>query len=171
MLYISSLTVLLSIAIPFPNVLAASRSDYINNALAGINTLNSQWYDTSDGLWQDMWWNSANMITTLADFVTLDPDQYLSQLNSYFETTLVAAPASNGGTFINDYYDDEGWWAMAWIKLYDLTQNSTYLEAAQDIFSDMVKGDGATCGGHWWSKDNDANTAICNGLTSPLLHL
>jgi predicted alpha-1,6-mannanase (GH76 family) len=111
-----------------------------------------------------MWWNSANMVTTLADFAELDPDQYLSELSSYFETTFVAAPASNGGTFINDYYDDEGWWAMAWIKLYDLTRNSTYLEAAQDIFSNMVKGDDATCGGHWWSKDNDANTAIGNEL-------
>lgn len=146
------------------HIYAASRSDYIANAQAGIDRLNSEWYDTSNGLWQDMWWNSANMVTTLTDFVDLHPDQYLSSFNSYFETSLVAAAASNGGSFLNDYYDDEGWWAMAWIDVYDLTQNATYLEAAQDIFSDMVKGDDATCGGHWWSKDNDANTAIGNEL-------
>ena len=151
-------------AIPLPWAQAASRSDYINNAVATVNTLNTNWYDSSNGQWQDLWWNSANMITTLANFAALDPDQYLPQLNSYFETTFVASPASNGGSFVNDFYDDEGWWAMAWIRLYDLTQNATYLQAAEDIFSDMVNGEGAACGGHWWSKDNDANTAIGNEL-------
>lgn len=151
-------------AVSFPYVQSASRPDYINNARVGINRLNTEWYDSSNGLWQNMWWNSANMLTTLGDFAALDPDQYLADLDYYFETTLVAAAASNGGTFINDYYDDEGWWAMAWIKAYDLTRNSTYLGEAQDIFSDMVKGDDATCGGHWWSKQNDANTAIGNEL-------
>jgi predicted alpha-1,6-mannanase (GH76 family) len=158
----AAVTVLAAIALP--NVNAASRDDYIANARSGINKLNSEWYDSSNGLWQEMWWNSANMVTTLADFVALDPDQYLSSFIGQFETTLTAAAASNGGNFINDYYDDEGWWAMAWVDVYDLTHNSTYLEVAQDIFSDMVKGDDATCGGHWWSKDNDANTAIGNEL-------
>jgi predicted alpha-1,6-mannanase (GH76 family) len=104
------------------------------------------------------------MITTLANFANLNIESYLSFANYYFETTLVAAPASNGGSFLNDYYDDEGWWAMAWVRIYDLTQNSTYLDAASTIFDDMRNGEGATCGGHWWSKDNDANTAIGNEL-------
>ena len=152
------------IALLLPHARAASRSDYLNNSITAANTLNLNWYDSSDGLWEGLWWNSANMITTLADLAAMYPDTILPSLNGYFETTFVAAPASNGGSFINDYYDDEGWWAMAWIKLFDVTNNSTYLEAAQDIFSDMVKGADATCGGHWWSKDNDANTAIGNEL-------
>ncbi len=53
---------------------------------------------------------------------------------------------------------------MAWIRVYDLTQNSTYLDVASTIFEDMRKGDNATCGGHWWSKDETANTAIGNEL-------
>ena len=53
---------------------------------------------------------------------------------------------------------------MAWIKVYDITQNSRYLNTAKAIFDDLVKGDDATCGGHWWSKGNTDNTAIGNEL-------
>ena len=28
---------------------------------------------------------------------------------------------SRNAGFLNDYYDDEGWWALAWLATYDLT--------------------------------------------------
>lgn len=67
--------------------------------------------------------------------------------------------------FLNGFYDDEGWWALAWIKVYDLTKTPQYLQAADDIFTDMVStGYNATCGGIWWDKKKQANTAIANEL-------
>lgn len=67
--------------------------------------------------------------------------------------------------FLNGFYDDEGWWALAWIKVYDLTKTPQYLKAADDIFNDMVStGYNATCGGIWWDKKKQANTAIANEL-------
>ncbi|QDS76071.1 hypothetical protein FKW77_005889 [Venturia effusa] len=67
--------------------------------------------------------------------------------------------------FLNGFYDDQGWWALAWIKVYDLTKTPQYLQAADDIFSDMVStGYNATCGGIWWDKQHQANTAIANEL-------
>ena len=67
--------------------------------------------------------------------------------------------------FLNDYYDDEGWWALAWIKAYDLTQNPQYLTIAQSIFQDMTYGwDNGTCGGLWWDKGHTAINAIENEL-------
>ncbi|KAK3055381.1 hypothetical protein LTR09_003935 [Extremus antarcticus] len=147
-----------------PSTWAACKAEYSSYAFNAADVLNDLWYDPSTGRWQDLWWQSANMISTLANFASLDWDNYFPIANHFFETTLVAAPQSNNGTFINDYYDDEGWWAMAWLRVYDLTQNSTYLDAAKEIFVDMQTGENATCGGHWWSKDYDDNVAIGNEL-------
>jgi predicted alpha-1,6-mannanase (GH76 family) len=72
---------------------------------------------------------------------------------------------ANPKGFLNGFYDDEGWWALAWLKVYDLTKTQQYLKAAADIFDDMVEtGYNATCGGIWWDKKKQHNTAIANEL-------
>jgi predicted alpha-1,6-mannanase (GH76 family) len=85
-----------------------------------------------------------------------------------FANTLHAAQTAHDGFpgFINDYYDDEGWWALAWIDVYDLTSKPQYLQAAASIFDDMQKGwDTKTCGGGvWWSKKSREKNAIENEL-------
>lgn len=67
--------------------------------------------------------------------------------------------------FINDYYDDEGWWALAWIRAFDVTGKSAYLSVAESIFADMRGGVNSTCsGGIWWNKDRTYKNAIANEL-------
>lgn len=66
--------------------------------------------------------------------------------------------------FTNGYYDDEGWWALAWLKAYDNTHQQLYLQAAIDLFEDMTTGYNATCGGLWWDKNHSSNGAIENEL-------
>ena len=66
--------------------------------------------------------------------------------------------------FLNWYYDDEGWWALAWLKAYDVTNQSIYLKEAITIFNDMFNGYNAKCGGIWWNKGHEANVAITNEL-------
>ncbi|KAF4126634.1 Glycosyl hydrolase family 76 [Geosmithia morbida] len=67
--------------------------------------------------------------------------------------------------FLNDFYDDEGWWALALIRSYDLTENNAYLDAAVTIFDDMAGGHGGPCnGGIYWSKDRNYKNAITNEL-------
>ena len=78
---------------------------------------------------------------------------------------LKAPPPSNANEgFLNWYYDDEGWWALAWLKAYDVTQEEIYLKEAMTIFDDMTKGYDANCGGIWWNKAHEANNAIENEL-------
>ena len=74
--------------------------------------------------------------------------------------------------FLNDFYDDEGWWALAWIRAYDVTgrTETRYLNIAISIFEDMTTGwsDGKSskthCEGLWWNKQQANINAIENEL-------
>ncbi|KAM0669728.1 hypothetical protein ACQRIT_002177 [Beauveria bassiana] len=76
------------------------------------------------------------------------------------------SPAKRGfKNFLNEYYDDEGWWALALIRAYDATYNNKYLNAAVTIFEDMQTGLGGPCnGGIYWSKERKYVNAISNEL-------
>jgi predicted alpha-1,6-mannanase (GH76 family) len=149
-------------AFPLSSVAQADSSPYLGHAANGIATLQA-WYNSSTGLYDTTgWWNSANAITVLGDYsLAANTQQYASALSN----TFVAAQNTNPG-FINHYYDDEGWWALAWINAYDLTHNSKYLAMAESIFADIAGGwDTTTCGGGvWWSKDRTYKNAIANEL-------
>ncbi|HEX8796050.1 MAG TPA: glycoside hydrolase family 76 protein [Polyangiaceae bacterium] len=117
-------------------------------------------YDPSTGLFPSTgWWNSANAITALVDTMARTGSMaYASDLC----TTLAK---NSGSNFINQYYDDEGWWALAWIDAYDLTKDTKYLSMAKTIFADLTTGWDSTCGGGlWWSKARSYKNAIPNEL-------
>ena len=149
-------------ALATPTMVArnSTSATYRSYALNGTQALNQDYYDSSTGLWASGWWPSGNQLTTIADFAAIDSASYLPLVNGYIQNTFVAAPASNGpansngiqGTFLNDFYDDEMWWLLGWIKAYDVTQNETYLDTAVTIFENVEVVNGS-CGGHLQNKD------------------
>lgn len=126
-----------------------TQAQYVAYAQAGIDQLQT-WYTASTGLWSNYWWNSANAITMLADFQDFFPALAIPTTSLVFPTTLAQAPNTNAG-FLNGFYDDELWWVLAWIKVYDVTGDITYLNTAAEIFEDPKSawGDEAACGGLW----------------------
>lgn len=130
-------------------------------ARLGIERLQAS-YDPDTGLYRTTgWWNSANAVTTLADYSRETGD---TRYEGVFAQTLTAAQRKSAG-FLNRFYDDEGWWALAWIDAYDLTRDGRYLRTAEAIFEDMAAGWDDTCsGGIWWSKDRRYKNAIANEL-------
>jgi predicted alpha-1,6-mannanase (GH76 family) len=73
----------------------------------------------------------------------------------------------NYDQFLNDGgYDDQMWWAHAWIRAYELTGDTKYLESAKVIFNDTLSGwEPKVCGGGvWWQKGAVYKNAITNEL-------
>ena len=145
----------------------------------------------------ERWWNSANALGALIDYMQATGDMsYAQVLENTFNNApatftvspssveggavgggivgwLVAGPigglfgAAGGAAagaatseekytnFLNDFYDDEGWWALTWIKAYDLTKEQKYLNMAVTIGQDMTTGwDSTFGGGIYWGKDH-----------------
>ncbi len=135
---------------------------YADGAAAALQKL----YDTNSGLFPSTgWWNSANALTALIDYsARTGSSTYLGDITNTFSKNS-GSNSNSSGNFLNKFYDDEGWWALAWIDAYDLTKNTAYLDMAKTIFADMKGGWGTACnGGIWWSKDNNYKNAIANEL-------
>ena len=128
---------------------------------ATAETLKST-YNSATGLFNGTgWWNSANGITALA---LASSNLRTHDYDGLFENTFRVAPVRFPG-FLNDFYDDEGWWALAWLDVYTLRQNPRYLATAESIFHDMSGGWSDTCGGGiWWKKNEHYKNAIANEL-------
>ncbi|KAI1260575.1 glycoside hydrolase family 76 protein [Xylariaceae sp. FL1019] len=157
-----------------------TKAEYMSDTTNAIKTLQG-WYDSSSGLWSGTgWWNSANCLTVLADYGLLDSSFSQSyNIPGIISTTYNNAPKSNSNFIsmidsafrsicitnykLDDYYDDEGWWALAFIRSYDLTGQQSYLNQAVTIFNDM-KGGSSPCGGIYWDKPHTYTNAIANEL-------
>lgn len=141
-------------------VVHANAASY-QRAAHALDTLQG-WYNPTTGLYQTTgWWNSANAITALTDFSRI---RKTKKYNPILANTFTAAQKTSK-RFLNDYYDDEGWWALAWIDAYDLTGRKEYRAMAETIFADMAASWDDTCGGGiWWSRDRKYKNAIANEL-------
>lgn len=151
--------------VPLPESKSAAVNIYAQHAADGIQTL-QQWYSQKSGLYATPagWWNAANSITVLADYSRATGDkQYLPAIENTFRN---ANGAKGNTNFLNEYDDDEGWWALAWIDAYDLTGSREYLAMAEVIFADIAtEWNTSTCGGGvWWQKPANYKNAIANEL-------
>jgi predicted alpha-1,6-mannanase (GH76 family) len=135
--------------------------DYRGCAAAGIVAL-QRWYSRWTGLWRTTgWWNAANALTALTDYTrrTGDPT-YAWVIGRTFRVA-----RWRHRHFLNRFFDDNGWWALAWLRAYDLTGDERFLAAARRIFADMVSGwDEVFGGGLWWNRARRYKNAITNEL-------
>jgi predicted alpha-1,6-mannanase (GH76 family) len=135
--------------------------DYRARAAAAVSTL-QRWYSPQSGLWRSTgWWNAANALTAVIRYMQLTGDRgYLRVI----ETSFRRAQRRHRG-FVNRFFDDNGWWALAWLAAYDLTADSRYLAAAEAVFGHNLTGWDGTCdGGVWWNEDRRYKNAITNEL-------
>ena len=144
--------------------------DYRARAAAGIRAL-QRWYVPRTGLlslvrpgglWKTTgWWQAANALTAVIRYTrhTGDPAH-----TGIIAATFTAARQQHAG-FVNWFFDDSAWWALAWVAAYDLTGEDRYLATARTIFAHNLDGWDGTCGGGvWWNKERTYKNAITNEL-------
>ncbi|KAF2639202.1 Six-hairpin glycosidase [Massarina eburnea CBS 473.64] len=148
---------------------ASSSHVYADNAHTAVNVLQDKYYNTATGLWKgethDLWWESGNLLETIARYGQVDESFKPTAVN-IIENTFSKAPNQQGAkNWLNEFYDDMGWWALGWIASYDLTGDAKYLDTAKYIFEDMTGGWTTPCGGGiWWDKSKTSVNAIANEL-------
>ncbi|MDX1991405.1 MAG: glycoside hydrolase family 76 protein [bacterium] len=119
-----------------------------------------EWYEEETGTFTTTgWWNSANALYTVIDSMARTGSaEYLDEVANTYERNIA-------GGFLNEFYDDEGWWALTWIHAYDLTGETRYLEVAEAIFADITGAWDEVCGGGvWWTRERNYKNAIPNEL-------
>jgi predicted alpha-1,6-mannanase (GH76 family) len=124
-------------------------------------------YKPDRGLWgpgepEASIWLSPNALTALIDYMAATGDRrYESTIAQILERHPSGIPAKT----IADYYDDFAWWALAWVRAYDLTGNRKYLDKADDI-AKVIRGQwtDACGGGIRWQAGDKVKTTITNAL-------
>ncbi len=173
--FIASLA--LALAAPFASAQTspAPQLTYKQQAALGIGRL-QQDYNLNTGLYMPStgWWNSANAITMLDDYSLVAHTKEFAPIfaNTFTRAQVRQIPDASIAndkpgfpSFLNKYYDDEGWWVLAWTGAYDVTHDKKYLAMSESIFADMAASWDSTCdGGIWWSKDKTYKNAIANEL-------
>jgi predicted alpha-1,6-mannanase (GH76 family) len=139
----------------------ATDPDYRAYAAAGAAALR-RWYGPWMGRWRTTgWWNSANALTAVVDYTERTGDRtHAWVINWTFRIARM-----RHAHFIDSFFDDNGWWALAWIKAYELTGKQRYLDMSRRIFDNMATGWDDTCGGGlWWNQARQYKNAIANEL-------
>ena len=135
--------------------------DYRAHAAAGMAAL-QRWYRGWTGRWRTTgWWNSANALTAVIAYTQRTGDQtHVGVVDCTFRIARRLHP-----DFLVSFYDDNGWWGLAWVAAYDLTGEDRYLHAARTIFANLLTGWDDVCGGGvWWNTDRSYKNAVTNEL-------
>ena len=129
-----------------------------------IRSLMTRRQDLSTGLFghSAVPWIEANAIETIADFAARMGGLQAPELAGVRdEITVMLGAGFNYSDMGSCHtpacgsYDDQGWWALAWLKAYELTAAPHFLNRSATIFHYLVKNswDETACGGGcWWSS-------------------
>jgi predicted alpha-1,6-mannanase (GH76 family) len=79
------------------------------------------------------------------------------------DEVIVGVKAKNGNTYINYYYDDMEWMALACLRAFNASNDILYKDIALLLWADIKNGWSSDLGGGiWWRKDNSSKNAPSN---------
>lgn len=94
-------------------------------------------------------------------------DAYNRTNNNLYKTTITqwfdGVKKKNGNTFLNEYYDDMEWNALAMLRAYNATQDERFKTGAIEVWKDIQTGWNSNAGGGIsWKKDQPYSKNACS---------
>jgi len=94
--------------------------------------MNAGFYDVAQGRWAPdvAWWTSGVALQAILDYMwKTGSREYMAQAEHIVALQSKPLPwyPQGNGSFRADSTDDTGWWALAMVRMFDLTGNMTYL--------------------------------------------
>ncbi|UPK71226.1 glycoside hydrolase family 76 protein [Chitinophaga filiformis] len=110
------------------------------------------------------YWPNAHALDVLTDVYLRTND---AAVKSRMDDLLEGMKAKNGNTYINHFYDDMEWMALACLRAYEATSDDRYKTTAELLWNDIKGGwDDTWGGGIYWNKDRQNKNTPANAPAS-----
>jgi len=118
---------------------------YFNDATSGSNF---------------QYWPQAHGLDVMVDAYLRTND---AKYKTLFDQWFIGVPIANGGSFLNNFYDDMEWNALALLRTYDATKDDKFKTAAVTVWKDIQTGWNTNGGGGIaWSKGTLSSKNACS---------
>ena len=140
------------------NVAADSSSSAMINSF--WNASDKYFNSNNSGLKDFQYWPQAHALDVMID-------AYARNKNLTYKTTIDqwydGVKKNNGNTFLNQFYDDMEWNALAMLRAYNITSDEKFKTAATDVWKDIQTGWNTNAGGGIaWKKDQPYSKNACS---------
>lgn len=106
------------------------------------------------------YWPNAHALDVLIDAYLREPS---TAIKNRMDELVNGVKAKNGNSWLNFYYDDMEWMALACLRAYQATGDDMYKDVTNILWADIKNGWSADLGGGiWWRKDNPSKNAPSN---------
>jgi predicted alpha-1,6-mannanase (GH76 family) len=125
-----------------------------------LNTAGNYYQTTNTSTNWVNYWPTAHVLDVLVDAYLRNPS---AGLKTQMDNLLTGMKTKNGNTWLNYYYDDMEWMALASLRAYEATNDVKYKDIVDALWVDIKNGWSADLGGGiWWRKDNPSKNAPSN---------
>ncbi len=148
--------------------------DWDKNAGDSFSSLKDLYWNAEKGIfWSDnyndtqfnYWWQAHGLDAIVDASLRVNDDRYFEMISDFYD----GINETNNG-FINHFYDDMSWMALAFLRAHDLTGEAKYLACSELLWEDIITGWNETHGGGiCWNKTDIDYKNTCSNATAAIL--
>ncbi|MGE5395036.1 MAG: glycoside hydrolase family 76 protein [Candidatus Saccharibacteria bacterium] len=124
------------------------------------NSVDSYFNFNNNGDKHFNYWPQAHALDVITDaYIRTNDPLYKSVIDHWY----AGVKSKNWNTFLNEYYDDMEWNALAMLRAYKATGDERYKTASKEVWTDIQTGWNSNAGGGVsWKKDQPYSKNACS---------